>query len=205
MAPLPGARALADRCFFAAALEFLEAAPPAETSSREGLLLRGRLLVQLGKAREAEKLFLKIPVSPDKEKEAERLLLLALAQATDKRRDEASRTAREALAHGADQDLIDGLLGMAQAKTGHPKEAEATLRRVLRRDPVLTGALYNLACIRAMAGDVAESAALIRFAWTLGYKDPDRLRTDPWLEAVRSKTGLVDDLLKSDEHECKTW
>ncbi len=38
-----------------------------------------------------------------------------------------------------------------------------------------------LACVRALRGDVAEAAALIRMSWHAGFKDPDQLRSDPML------------------------
>lgn len=203
--PVVAAHALADKCFFAKALEYLDAAPAADQTDRANIIFRAQLLVRTGKAHESVATLKTLPPASDRERDTQRLVALLAAQAVAKHLPQAIETARIARRSGADVDIVDGLLATAYLAAGNTRSAEQILQRVLRRDPRLTGALYNLACIRAMQGDVAESAALIRMSWMLGYRDPDKLRADPWLAPVRAVKGLIDDLVDSPLRDCRIF
>lgn len=196
------AEATADRCLFEEALRMLDASPQSELQGRESQLFRARLLVQLGRGKEAVEIVRKVPKAKD---EGDRLLLLGLALSAAKEPQEAEKALREAESNGADKDLIESAIGMLRIQTGKLAEAEAILRRVLKRAPLLTGALYNLACVRSLNGDIAEAASLIRLSWQAGLKDPDQLKKDPMLAAVRAREGLIDDLVSSPIRHCGTY
>jgi hypothetical protein len=134
-----------------------------------------------------------------------RLVALSAALATNKQLESAIDTARQARRLGADRDIVDGIVAVANLASGKISTAERILREVLRRDPLLSGSIYNLACLRAAKGDLTESAALIRFAWMLGYRNPSKLKNDPWLAPVRAKKGLIDDLLDSTDRRCRIF
>jgi Flp pilus assembly protein TadD len=195
----------ADRCMFAQALDFLSKSPEAVRSSREARLLKARLLTQLGRGTEAVSALQSVPVSTKREEEADRLLALGLALSAAHRLNEAESAFRRARDAGADAEVVDEGTAALQIELGKLDEAEVLLKSVLRRAPLLSGALYNLAVIRVRRGDLAEAAALIRQAWHAGLRNPDELKRDPDLEGLRRTRGLIDDLLSASQPRCRTY
>jgi len=167
-------------------------------------MLRARLLVQLERGGQAVAILTSLPPLSGRE-EADRLLLLGLALSADNDLPAAEKALREAQQLGAEEDLVEGAIGVLRIQARRLPEAEVILRAVLKRDPLLSGALYNLACLRALRGDVAEAAALIRMSWHAGFKNPDQLRSDPLLAPVRARPGLIDDLIASPVRHCGTY
>lgn len=195
----------ADRCMYEEALKYLDKAPQGERDSRLGLLLRGRLLIQLDRGSSAVDALKKLAPSSRREDEAERLLALGLALSSAQRLAEADKTLRAAREAGADRDVLDAALAVTLIQRGKLDEAEQALREVLARSPLLSGALYNLAVVRARRRQVAEAAALIRQSWFAGMTDPDQIRNDPDLAEVVRTPGLLDDLLKTTTPRCRAY
>jgi Flp pilus assembly protein TadD len=198
------AEATADRCLYSEALKILDETPPSELQTRAAQMFRVRLLVQLGRGKEAVSVMTKVLPGADPG-EAEYRMLLGLAYSAANELLAAEKALREARQLGADKDLVDASIGMLRIQAGNLREAKTILRGVLKRDPLLTGALYNLACVHALRGNIAEAAALVRMSWTMGLKDPDQLRNDPMLASVRAKRGLIDDLMSSPVRHCGTY
>lgn len=195
----------ADRCMYDDALVFLGEAPKREAESRRGRLLRARLLIQLDRGEEAVGVLASVPRSLQKSEEAERLIALGLAFSSAKRLDEADSTLVLAKEAGGDQDIVDSALGEILIQRNNLDQAEALLRAVLKRSPLLSGALYNLAVIHARRGRIAEAAALLRQSWHAGLMDPEQIRKDPDLAPVVQGPGLIDDLLKSSKPRCGSY
>ena len=59
---------------------------------------------------------------------------------------------------------------------GQLERAEKLLLDVLRQEPLMSGALFNLARLRARQGRMAEAAALVRQSWHAGLKDPGAIQ-----------------------------
>ena len=194
----------ADKCLYGEALRILDEVPTSEQRTRAAQMLRARLLVQLERGGQAVAILTSLPPLSGRE-EADRLLLLGLALSADNDLPAAEKALREAQQLGAEEDLVEGAIGMLRIQARRLPEAEVILRTVLERDPLLSGALYNLACLRALRGDVAEAAALIRMSWHAGFKNPDQLRSDPLLAPVRARPGLIDDLIASPVRHCGTY
>jgi Flp pilus assembly protein TadD len=201
---LPLAEMTADRCLYGEALRMLDEVPAFEQHTRAAQMLRARLLVQLERGRQAVAILTSLSSGSGRE-EADRLMLLGLAFSAANDLPAAEKTLRQAQQQGADEDLVEASIGMLRIQARRLPEAELILRAVLKRDPLLSGALYNLACVRALTGDVAEAAALIRMSWHAGFKDPDQLRSDPMLGPVRARRGLIDDLIASHVRHCGTY
>src|SRR2546425_10151109 len=194
----------ADRCLFGEALRMLDEVPASEQRTRAAQMLRARLLVQLERGRRAVAILTSLPPRGGRE-EADRLMLLGLAFSAANDLPAAEKALRQAQQLGSEKDLVEASIGMLRIQARRLSEAEVILRTVLLRDPLLSGALYNLACVRALRGDVAEAAALIRMSWHAGFKDPDQLRSDPMLAPVRAHPGLIDDLIASPIRHCGTY
>jgi Flp pilus assembly protein TadD len=201
---LPLAEMTADRCLYGEALRMLDEVPAFEQHTRAAQMLRARLLVQLERGGQAVAILTSLS-SGSGRKEADRLMLLGLAFSAANDLPAAEKTLRQAHQQGADEDLVEASIGMLRTQARRLPEAEVILRAVLKRDPLLSGALYNLACVRALSGDVAEAAALIRMSWHAGLKDPDQLRSDPMLAPVRARRGLIDDLIASPVRHCGAY
>src|SRR6267142_474749 len=193
----------ADKCLYGEALRMLDEVPASEQRTHAAQMLRARLLVQLERGREAVAILTSLPPGTGRE-EADRLMLLGLAFSAANDLPKAEKTLRQAQQLGSEKDLVEASIGMLRLQARRLSEAEVILRTVLKRDPLFSGALYNLACVRALRGDVAEAAALIRMSWHVGFKDPDQLRSDPMLALVRAHRGLIDDLIASPIRHCGT-
>jgi tetratricopeptide (TPR) repeat protein len=202
---LDEARQYADHCLFAEALTRLEKAGSSDARSREGLLMRARLLIQLERGREAVTLLEAIGPSKLKSDEADRQLALALAQSAAGTLDAADRHLDQAQRLGADLDLVEGARAVVLLQRGKLDQAERVLRAVLSRSPLLTGALLNLAVVHARRGQRAEAAALIRQAWHAGERDAATLAKDPDLGSIMKTPGLVDDLPQQPTARCAGW
>jgi tetratricopeptide (TPR) repeat protein len=194
------------RCEFARALALLDhvAASGAKEQWEYGLL-RARLLLQLERPKEALEVLNKMPKPANIEQQADQLFISGMAYGLGKDLVRALESLRKAKEQGADPSLIDGATGMAYLIAGKLAEAEDSLLRALKSDPLLTGALYNLACVRAAQGRLAEAGALIRQAWHLGLKNPRQLSADPALAPLRACPNLINDLVDSDERSCPTF
>jgi hypothetical protein len=69
----------------------------------------------------------------------------------------------------------------------------------------MSGALYNLADIMAVKGDVAEAAALLRQSFHSGLQNPDEIKSDKMLQVVVQTPGVVDDLVAQSIPRCETY
>jgi Flp pilus assembly protein TadD len=181
------AEATADRCLYSEALKILDETPPSELQTRAAQMFRVRLLVQLGRGKEAVSVMTKVLPGADPG-EAEYRMLLGLAYSAANELLAAEKALREARQLGADKDLVDASIGMLRIQAGNLREAKTIL-----------------ACVHALRGNIAEAAALVRMSWTMGLKDPDQLRNDPMLASVRAKRGLIDDLMSSPVRHCGTY
>jgi predicted Zn-dependent protease len=199
------AEAAADSCQYQAALEILSQAPAAEQASRVAKLLRARLLIQLRRGSEAIGILEGMGRAETVQEEADRQFALALAQSAAFQLREAERSLTRAARAGAERDLVDSTRALLRIQQGKFEEAEKLLRAVLRRDPLLSGALYHLAVVRLRSDDLAEAAALIRQAWHAGLQDPMELKTDPDLKKLRDAKGLIDDLLSAPMPKCSNY
>lgn len=194
----------ADYCDFDRALLYLDQAGPTERSSFDGRLLRARLLVQLDRGREALPELRRLSKAAPSQRAGDILLATALAQSSARALTDAEATLLLAAKHGVHRDLIDAGLAELRLSSGRTVEAESMLRKLLRRSPDMTGALMNLAHIRAVEGNPAEAAALIRLAWQLGYQNPRELRRDPVFAEARS-LGLLGDLTSLPVGNCRAF
>lgn len=195
------AEASADSCDFELALSQWSRAGLAERQSFDGRLLRARILIQLGRGTEAvaEVVALR-KLAPD-QRVGDVLFALALAQSAAREFAEAEVTLAAAREKGVDKDLVEAAIAELRLSSGRTAEAESMLRRLLRRSPELTGPTLNLAVIRAREGNLTEAAALIRFAWQLGYQNPRELRSGPDFAQVRA-SGLLNDLISTPVGRC---
>ncbi len=198
---------LAGLCRFDEALNFASTLSPQVHSQRAIDLLKARLLVQLDRPKEALQLLRPWVADGERPAQAEVQFMMGLALGGLGQQKEAHRTLQRALALGTDPLLILGAEGLAEASAGASERAESRFLEALARDPTLTGALYNLSCVRARQGRVAEAAGLLRQAWHLGWRNVAKLKRDPWLERLRAAPGLIDDLLATPEADsrCATW
>lgn len=181
---LDAARHLADQCRFVEAVALVAKAPERERESREGRLMHARLLIQLERGREAYVAVASLAASPRIEEEAERQFALALAASAEGALDTAEAHLTRAAGLGVDRDLIDEASAVVQIQRGALNEAEDLLRDVLERSPALSGALWNLAVVRARRHDRAGATALVKRAWRAGLRDPLALQRDPHLRPL---------------------
>ena len=195
----------ADRCMYSEALDFLSKAPATERESRAGLLFQARMLLQLEKGADAVSILSRLKKSPSHAEEAERLLCLGMALTSAKRFADAQAVLIDARKNGADADLVEIAIATILIDQGKLTDAEASLRAILRRSSLLSGALYNLGVVRVRRGDLAEAAALVRQAWYSGMHDPDQLKRDPDLAPLIARKGLLDDLLATTIPKCGTY
>lgn len=87
-------------------------------------------------------------------------------------------------------------------RAGRYMKAAELWQEVLQRSPGQSGALYNLACCFSRIGELDKAALRLEEAFNAGLKDPELLRSDPDLEALRkSQTGraLIDRLVSDAE------
>lgn len=197
----------ARRCEFDRALALLEAfqAKDASIDQWEYGMLRARLLLQLERSKDAIAALGKLPAPKTKDQLAEFLFINGMALGLSKELLPALESLNKARAAGVDPSLIEGAVGMAYLAAGKGEEAERALLGALKSDPSLTGALYNLGCLRAGQGRLGEAAALVRQSWHFGLKDPLKLAADPGLAPLRSRSDLIGDLVASDERSCSTF
>lgn len=87
----------------------------------------------------------------------------------------------------AQPDFRPARLALAEAllELGRRPEARAQLERLLATGPLEARALYNLACLRATAGEPEGALGALEQAVAAGYARPDVLATDPDLETLR--------------------
>jgi Flp pilus assembly protein TadD len=194
----------AERCEYEFALSNWATAPASERESFDGRLLKARLLIQLSRGSEAVSELSTLRREAPEQRMAEVLLALGLAQSTARMFRPAEATLRAAREKGADSDLVEAAIGEVWLSSGRTREAETLLRKVLRRAPDMVGPMLNLAAIRATEGNATEAAALIRFAWQLGYQNPKELRATPEFERVRV-LGLIDDLITTPIGRCNIY
>lgn len=89
---------------------------------------------------------------------------------------------------GRDGDpLLLGELANALTRIGRHEEGLAMDRRVVALVPEDPTAHYNLACSLSLTGRVDEALTTLAHALDLGFCDHDLARTDPDLEAVRTR------------------
>lgn len=181
----------AKRCQFGQALVEHDRAPGEVRDSPEGMLFRARLLVQLERGAEAAKMLDRLPPPKDSAEEAQRLLLRGLALSATPDMKGAQAALERARKLGADAALIDQALAVLWLENGQLERAEKLLLEVLRREPLMSGALYNLGCLRARQGRIAEAAALIRQAWHAGLQDLEAIKRDPALAEVVKRPELL--------------
>ncbi|NTX03887.1 tetratricopeptide repeat protein [Myxococcus sp. CA040A] len=158
-ASLPLAETAADHCMYQVALDILAKSPTAEQESRQGKMLKARLLIQLRKGEEAIGILQALETSSSREEEADRYLALALAQSAAEKLGAAEQSLDRAAKAGADRDLVESARAGLRIQAKRFSDAEKMLRAVLKRSPLLSGALYNLAVIRVQQGELAEAAA----------------------------------------------
>jgi hypothetical protein len=72
-----------------------------------------------------------------------------------------------------------------------PKEAEQLWAAVVAVCPGEYDLFYDMACMRAMTGDVAGSIDYLRKAFQAGYRTWDALQVDPDLRAVRADPAFA--------------
>ena len=83
-------------------------------------------------------------------------------------------------------------------RAGHYTKAAGLWQQVLEIHPGQPGALYNLACCYSRAGELDQAALRLEEAFNGGLRDPELLKSDPDLEALReTRTGraLIDRLV----------
>ncbi|HZN53678.1 MAG TPA: hypothetical protein VFB67_00015 [Candidatus Polarisedimenticolaceae bacterium] len=64
-------------------------------------------------------------------------------------------------------------------------KAETMWRLSELLDPHDADVLYDLACVRSLAGDPATSAQYLRRAWEGGFRNPEKIQSDPDLRNLR--------------------
>ncbi|QSQ18760.1 hypothetical protein JY651_25715 [Pyxidicoccus parkwayensis] len=202
------AQYLADRCQFGLALEQHDKASSDVRDSPEGILFRARLLVQLERGAEAARTLDRLPPPKDSTEEAQRLLLRGLALSSTPDMKGAQAALRRARKLGADAALIDQALAVLWLEHGELERAEKLLLDVLRREPLMSGALFNLASLRARQGRLAEAAALIRQSWHAGLRDAGAIQRDPALAPLLKTPMLLTSLNPPDSDnlpQCHTY
>ncbi|TSC25982.1 hypothetical protein [Corallococcus sp. Z5C101001] len=195
---------LANNCEYEAALASWSMAPADVRGSFDSRLLKARILIQLDRGADAVSELSTLRKEASEKRMAEVLLALGLAQSSARMFRSAETTLRAAREKGADTDLVDAAIAEVWLSSGRKGEAEALLRQVLRRAPDMAGPMLNLAALRAAEGNVTEAAALIRFAWALGYQNPTELRKAPEFERVRA-LGLINDLISTPSRRCRIY
>lgn len=168
-------------------------------------ILRARLRLQLERSKDALATLSTLTTPKTEEQRADFFFVNGMALGLTKDLRPALESLNKAKAAGVATSLIDGAVGMAYLAAGKAEEAERALLRALKSDPSLTGALYNLGCLRAGQGRLGEAAALVRQSWHLGLKDPQKLAADPALAPLRTRGDLIGDLVASDERSCPTF
>lgn len=192
----------ANQCRFEEALKILDVVPRSLARSQdERQLLRARLLLQLGKYSEVLATLSSMKGAPAGEAE----LRQGLALANLGREGDALAAFESAEKSGADSALVAGGRGLAAMGKKDWERAEALLIAALKIDSNLAGALYNLACVRVAQGRLPEAAGLIRQAWSVGWRNREKLQSDTDLTPLRN-SGLIADLLGSkSDSRCLTW
>jgi phospholipase/carboxylesterase len=82
------------------------------------------------------------------------------------------------------------------------KKASRLLTALLEQQPGNPRALYNLACCHSRQGELEQSAERLEQAWQAGLREPELVRSDPDLEALReTRTGsaLIERLASAEE------
>ena len=199
--PLAVAIGAADRCDFKDALAALDtlAWHDEEPATR---LLRARILVQLGEGRKAVEALRGLALTGPGEADVEVVRAFAESLVGDQKAAENALKTAERL--GADDEIVQGARGVVLIRSGRYDDASRLLGALLKKDPTLSGALFNLGCLRARQGEIAEASSLVHRAWAAGLKNPHEIRTDPDLAPLRSQ-HLLDDLLASRESSCPTY
>jgi len=90
-------------------------------------------------------------------------------------------------------------------RTGQYTKAVGLWQEILERSPGQFGALYNLACCYSRTGELDQAALRLEEAYKAGMSDPELLRSDPDLEALREsrKGGALIDRLASDAEKLR--
>lgn len=87
-------------------------------------------------------------------------------------------------------------------REGDYRKASRLLEKLLEEQPDDPRALYNLACCLSRLGELKTAAERLEQAWQAGLRDPDLLRGDPDLQALRetrSGATLIDRLVAEGE------
>lgn len=100
------------------------------------------------------------------------------------------------------QQLEQKALQAMQA--GEYERAARILEKSLQQQPGNPRALYNLACCFSRLGELRPAAEHLEQAWQAGLRDPELLRGDPDLQALRdSRSGatLIERLASEEERQ----
>lgn len=95
-------------------------------------------------------------------------------------------------------DFVDALIPLAEAYTrkglyDKGLEIDRKLVQLMADDPIVH---YNLACSLCLIGKKAEALKILKRAVQLGYDDPEHMREDPDLKALREEPAFKKLLLK---------
>jgi phospholipase/carboxylesterase len=85
---------------------------------------------------------------------------------------------------------------------GEYQKASRHLERILEQQPDNPRALYNLACCLSRLGKLEPAAERLEQAWRAGMRDPELVRNDPDLEALRETrkgSALINRLASEEE------
>jgi phospholipase/carboxylesterase len=85
---------------------------------------------------------------------------------------------------------------------GNYKKATRLLTAILEQQPDSSRALYNLACCHSRQGELELAAERLEQAWQAGLREPELVRSDPDLEALRDTragSGLIEKLAAAEE------
>jgi tetratricopeptide (TPR) repeat protein len=190
----------ANQCRFDDALRAFELTSTSGLRSPDEVAItRARFMLQLGRPEEVMRVLAQVQPPT-----ADLLLLRGLSLADMGHRVDATAALLDARDLGADELLVEVALATADSASFDFKAAEQRLLAALRRDPDLTGALYNLACLYSRQGRLVEAGTYLRRAWAAGWRDVYQLRGDRDLEPLRA-SGLIGDLMLSDPARCLTW